>query len=168
MRFPLQVFAAVREAWPQHKPLGVRVSATDWVEGGWTLDDTVALAQRLCALGCDWIDVSSGGLVPGAAIATAPGYQVPFAQRVRAETGATTMAVGMITEPLQAEAIIAEGKADLVALARGMLYDPHWAWHAAEALGARASYPDQYRRCRPEARADVFAEPPSRSRGGGR
>jgi 2,4-dienoyl-CoA reductase-like NADH-dependent reductase (Old Yellow Enzyme family) len=154
MRFPLEVFEAVRAAWPGDKPFGVRVSATDWAEGGWSVEDTVRFARELKALGCDWIDVSSGGLVKDQQIPTEPGYQVPFSQRVRSETGMTTIAVGMITQPEQAEAIVAGGKADMVALARGMLYDPRWAWHAAEALGGRVFYPNQYLRCRPRVRND--------------
>ncbi|MDX1430933.1 MAG: NADH:flavin oxidoreductase/NADH oxidase [Gammaproteobacteria bacterium] len=159
MRFPLAVFDAVRAAWPDDKPLGVRVSATDWIEDGWTLEDTIAFARELAARGCDWIDVSSGGLAPPDVIPTAPGYQVPFARAVRAATGLTTIAVGMITEPRQAEAIVGRGDADLVALARGMLHDPRWTWHAAEELGGDAPYPKQYERSRPRLRADMFADP---------
>ncbi len=151
MRFPLAVFGAVRAVWPEDKPLGMRVSATDWVQGGWTLEETIVFARELKARGCDWIDVSSGGIDPAQRVPVGPGYQVPFAEKVRAEVGMTTVAVGMITEPRQAEEIIATGKADIVALARGMLYDPHWTWHAAAALGAEASYPNQYLRCRPAA-----------------
>lgn len=158
MRFPLEVFSAVRAVWPAAKPLGVRLSAVDWIEGGWTLEDTIAYVKALQSRGCDWIDASSGGITPTERIAVGPGYQVPFAERIRAETGITTLAIGMITQARQAEEIIASGKADLVALARGMLYDPRWAWHAAAELGAEAWYPNQYLRCRPEARADVFAE----------
>ncbi|TXF10799.1 NADH:flavin oxidoreductase/NADH oxidase [Pelomicrobium methylotrophicum] len=158
MRFPLEVFAAMRAAWPEDKPLGVRVSATDWAEGGWSLPDTLAFARALKALGCDWIDVSSGGLVKNQVIETYPGYQVPFAEAVRQATGLTTIAIGMITEPRHAEAIVAHGQADMVALARGMLYDPRWAWHAAAELGATVYYPNQYLRCRPWVRHDTFAE----------
>ena len=157
MRFPLEVFEAVRAAWPNDKPIGVRVSATDWAEGGWSVDDTVRFALELKALGCDWIDVSSGGLVNNQKISTGPGYQVPFSQQVRSEAAMTTIAVGMITEPEQAEEIVAGGKADMVALARGMLYDPRWAWHAAEALSGRVQYPNQYLRCRPHVRNDPLA-----------
>jgi 2,4-dienoyl-CoA reductase-like NADH-dependent reductase (Old Yellow Enzyme family) len=144
MRFTLEIFAAVRAAWPEHKPLGIRVSATDWTEGGWDVEQTVALAAELKARGCDYIHVSSGGLSPRQQIAAGPGYQVPFARRIRQETGLTTIAVGLITEPRQAEAIVAEGSADMVALARGMLYDPRWPWHAATELGAQVSAPPQY------------------------
>jgi len=144
MRFALEVFAAVRAAWPQHKPLGIRVSASDWVEGGWDLEQTAALAAELKARGCDFIHVSSGGLSPKQQVALAQGYQVPFARRVKQETGLNTIAVGLITEAKQAEGIIADGSADLVALARGMLYDPRWPWHAAAELGAQVSAPPQY------------------------
>jgi 2,4-dienoyl-CoA reductase-like NADH-dependent reductase (Old Yellow Enzyme family) len=149
MRFPLEVFEAMRQVWPAAKPLGVRISATDYAEGGWDLEDSVSLAAALKRLGCDFIDVSGGGLVPWQKIPLGPGYQVPFAARIRQEVGITTMAVGMINQPGQAEEIIARGQADLVALARGMLYNPRWAWHAAEALGAEVEYPPQYRRCQP-------------------
>jgi len=158
MRFPLEVFEAAREAWPAGLPCGVRVSATDWVEGGWDLDQTVAFAAELRQRGCDWIDCSSGGVSPAQKIAAGPGYQVPFARRVRAEAGLATIAVGLITEPLQAEQIIAAGDADMVALARGVLYDPRWGWHAAAALGATVSAPKQYWRCEPSSRRGLFRE----------
>lgn len=144
MRFPLEVFDAMRAAWPEHKPLGVRISATDWVPGGWDMEQTVALAAALKALGCDYVHASSGGLSAAQQIAPAPGYQVPFARRIRQETGMPAIAVGLITEARQAEAILAEGGADFVALARGMLYDPRWPWHAAAELGAQVSAPPQY------------------------
>jgi 2,4-dienoyl-CoA reductase-like NADH-dependent reductase (Old Yellow Enzyme family) len=149
MRFPLEVFEAMRAVWPGSKPLGVRISATDYAEGGWDIDDSVSLAAELQKRGCDYIDVSGGGLVPWQKISLGPGYQVPFAARIRQEVGITTMAVGMINQPRQAEEIIASGQADLVALARGMLYNPRWVWHAAEALGAEMEYPPQYRRGHP-------------------
>jgi len=158
MRFPLEVFAAMRAAWPEHKPLGVRVSCTDWAEGGWDLEQSVAFAKELKKLGCDWIDASSGGLVKNQAIPVGPGYQVPFAERIRKDVGITTIAIGMITEAEQAEKIVAEGKADMVALARGFLWDPRWAWHAAIRLGATPRIPNQYQRARPAGRADVFGE----------
>jgi len=158
MRFPLEVFAAVRAEWPEDKPLGVRVSCTDWIEGGWDVEQTVAFARELKKLGCDWIDASSGGLMKNQAIPVAPGYQVPFAERVRKDAGIPTIAIGLITEAGQAERIVAEGKADMVSLARGFLWDPRWAWHAALELGATPSIPRQYLRARPAARADVFGE----------
>jgi len=136
MRFPLEVIETVRAAWPEDKPLFVRVSATDWVENGWTLEDTVAFAARAKALGVDVIDCSSGGMaVPPGAIKAGPGFQVPFAERVRKEAEIATMAVGMITEPQLAEAVVAEGRADLVAIAREALYDAAWPHHAFRALG---------------------------------
>ncbi len=144
LRFPLEVFDAVRAAWPAHKVLGMRISATDWVEGGWDLDQTLVLAAELKARGCDYLHVSGGGLSPKQQVPLGPGYQVPFARRIKQETGLTTIAVGLITEAKQAEAILAEGSADLVALARGMLYDPRWPWHAAAELGAQVSVPPQY------------------------
>jgi NADPH2 dehydrogenase len=149
MRFPLEVFDAVRAEWPDDKPLGMRISAVDYLDGGLRIEDSVAFGQRLAERRCDWIDVSSGGIAAGEIIAAGPGYQVPFAEQIRRQTGLTTMAVGMITEARQAEAIVASGQADMVALARGMLYDPRWAWHAAAELGAEVTYPNQYLRCQP-------------------
>lgn len=149
LRFPLEVFAAVRAVWPERKPLGVRVSCTDWAEGGWDIEQTVAYAKELKRLGCDWIDASSGGLVKHQVIPAAPGYQVPFAERIRRDVGMTTIAIGLITQARQAESIVAEGKADMVALARGFLWDPHWAWHAAHELGASVRIAPQYLRARP-------------------
>jgi len=158
MRFPLEVFAAVRAEWPQEKPVGVRLSCTDWAEGGWDVEQTVAFARELKKLGCDWIDASSGGLIKNQAIPVAPGYQVPFAERVRKDAGIPTVAIGLITEARQAERIVAGGKADMVSLARGFLWDPRWAWHAALELGAIPHIPKQYLRARPAGRADVFGE----------
>jgi 2,4-dienoyl-CoA reductase-like NADH-dependent reductase (Old Yellow Enzyme family) len=149
MRFALEVFQAVREVWPEHKPLGIRVSSTDWVEGGWTIEDTIAFAKELKALGCDWIDASSGGSVKQQVVPFSPGYQVPFAERIRKEVGITTIAVGLITDPHEAERIVAEGKADMVALGRGFLWDARWGWHAARTLGGNASIPAQYQRAAP-------------------
>ena len=149
MRFPLQVFDAVRAAWPAHRPLGMRVSATDWIDEGWDLEQTVALARELENRDCDWLDVSSGGLSDEQRVKTGPGYQVPFAEHIKQQTGLTIISVGMITEPQQAEDIIASGKADLVALARGFLYNPRWVWHAANELGYDLRYPNPYLRCAP-------------------
>ena len=153
MRLPLAVFDAVRASFPSDRPVGVRVSATDWVESqaSWQLDDTIAFAQALKPLGCDWIDVSSGGLSPAQKITPAPGYQLPLAQAVRAASGLPTMAVGLITEPQQAEAVRASGQADLVALGRRFLFDPHWAWRAARELGIDIPVPPQYQRALPAA-----------------
>lgn len=145
-QFPLKVAEAVRRAWPEELPVFVRVSATDWVEGGWDVEECVRFAGWLRELGVDLVDCSSGGLVPGARIPVGPGYQVPFAAAVRRGAGIATGAVGMITEPEQAEQIVAAGEADAVFLARAMLRDPYWALRAARALGAEAPWPVQYRR----------------------
>jgi len=158
MRFPLEVFAAVRAAWPEHKPLGIRISCTDWIDGGWDLEQSVVFARELKRLGCDWIDCSSGGLMKNQVIPVGPGYQVPFAERIRKDAGIVTIAIGLITEAGQAEKIVAEGKADMVALARGFLWDPRWAWHAAIELGSTPRIPPQYLRAWPAGRADVFGE----------
>ncbi len=149
MRFPLQVFRAMRAVWPAERPLGVRVSATDWVDGGWDLAQTIALTRALREEGCDFVDVSSGGLHPAQRIPLRPGYQVPFAEAVRRETGVVSWAVGLITGARQAEAIVSGGRADMVALARGFLDDPHWAWHAALKLGVEIEYPFMYVRAHP-------------------
>lgn len=156
MRFPLRVVAAVRRALPQNRMLGLRLSATDWVPGGWDIEDSVVFAKRIKEMGVDYIHVSSGGLSPDQRIPVKPGYQVPFAARIKKETGLRTIAVGLITEPLQAEAIVGSGQADLVALARGILYDPRWPWHAAAALGDSVVPPPQYRRCQPHGLKDLF------------
>lgn len=156
MRFPLMVAQAVRLQWPENLPLFVRISATDWEDGGWTLEESITLAQRLKDLGVDLVDCSSGGLIPAASkfpVAAAggvePGYQVPFAQALREQAGIATAAVGLITEPAQAEAIIAEGKADLALLGRELLRDPHWPLHAARVLGDETAWPPQYERAKP-------------------
>ena len=150
MRFPIEVFDAVREAFPADKPVWMRISATDWVSGGWDIDGTVALSKALGKRGCAAIHVTTGGVSPLQAIKMGPGYQVPYAQRVKAEVGLPTIAVGLITEPEQAEAIIANGEADAVSLARAMLYDPRWPWHAAAKLGAHVTAPKQYLRSQPQ------------------
>jgi len=156
MRFPLEVFSAVREVWPEAKPLGVRISASDWIDCGWDLPQSIEFAQRLKRAGCDWIDASSGGLAPEQKITLVPGYQVPFAEAIRKAVGIPTIAVGLITEPRQAEDIVASGKADMVALARGMLFDPHWAWRAAAELGGEVRAPKQYWRAPPRAAETIF------------
>ena len=158
MRFPLEVFQAVREAVPASLPVGIRVSATDWIEHGWDLDQTVAFGHALKKRGCDFIHVSTGGISPLQQITVGPGYQVAFAAKVKAETGLPTMAVGLITEPRQAEAIVAAGEADMVSLARGVLYDPRWPWHAAAELGATVQAPRQYWRSQPREHARLFGE----------
>ncbi|OZI58933.1 NADH:flavin oxidoreductase/NADH oxidase [Bordetella genomosp. 1] len=157
MRFPLEVFEAVRKALP-NAVLGVRVSATDWVDGGWDPAQTVQFLNALKPMGCAFADVSTGGVSPLQKIPLGPGYQVPFASQIKAETGLPTMAVGLITEAAQAEAIVAEGQADMVALARGMLYDPRWPWHAAAELGGQVSAPPQYWRSQPRGLSALFGE----------
>ncbi|MGW9368502.1 NADH:flavin oxidoreductase/NADH oxidase [Streptomyces xanthophaeus] len=146
-RFALEVVDAVREVWPQELPLFFRISATDWLEeDGWTADETVRLADLLLEHGVDLLDVSTGGLAPGVTIPLGPGYQVPFAARVKAETALPVAAVGLITEPAQAEKILANGEADAVLLGRELLRDPYWARRAALELGAELRVPEQYHR----------------------
>jgi 2,4-dienoyl-CoA reductase-like NADH-dependent reductase (Old Yellow Enzyme family) len=156
MRFPLEVFDAVRAAFPERKPVGLRLSSTDWVEGGWDLAQTIEYAHELKKRGVDWIDASSGGVSPLQKIPLGPGYQVQFAEAIRKATGLTTIAVGLITEAKQAEEIVASGKADIVALARGMLYDPRWGWHAAAELGGEVFAPPQYWRSQPSTQKALF------------
>ena len=150
MKFPLEVAAAVREAWPKERCLGARISANDWMPGGATPDDAVAYARELDRLGFDYVCVSSGALVPYAKIPVSLGYQVPFAAKVKKETDIAVRAVGLIVRPEQAEEIVSSGQADMVALARGFLDDPRWVWHAAEHFGVRAEVPPQYARTRPD------------------
>jgi NADPH2 dehydrogenase len=150
MRFPLEVAAAVRAVWPQDRPLGARITGFDWVEGGMQVADAVAYAAALKDLGYDFCCVSSGGVQAKTGVKVGPAYQTPFAKQIRAEAKIATRAVGMIVAPHQAEDIIASGAADMIALARGFLYDPRWVWHAAEALGAEAAYPPQYARSKPK------------------
>jgi 2,4-dienoyl-CoA reductase-like NADH-dependent reductase (Old Yellow Enzyme family) len=156
MRFPLEAFRAVRDAFPADRPVTVRVSGTDWVAGGWDIEQTVAFAQALEAEGCSGIHVSSGGLDPRQQIPVGPSYQVPLARAVRQAVGIPVIAVGLITDFEQAEAIVGTGDADLVALARGMLYDPRWPWHAAAHLGAQVKAPPQYMRSQPRQFGDLF------------
>jgi len=161
-RLLLQVADSVRAVWPDHLPLFVRISATDWAAGGWTPDESVELARHLKARGVDLVDVSSGGQIPTAQVPVGPGYQVPFAARIRREAGIPTAAVGMITEPKQANAIVEAGEADLVVLAREMLRDPNWPLHAAIALNEQTSWPVQYLRAAPHhslPRAPLHVEP---------
>jgi 2,4-dienoyl-CoA reductase-like NADH-dependent reductase (Old Yellow Enzyme family) len=158
LRYPLELFDAVRAVFPAGKPVGVKVSATDWVEGGWDLAQTIELAHALKARGVDWIDVSSGGVSPLQKIPLGPGYQVPMAQVIKAATGVNTIAVGLITQAQQAEAILAAGQADMVALARGMLYDPRWGWHAAAELGGQVTAPPQYWRSQPSTQKELFGK----------
>ncbi|CAB3760720.1 NADH:flavin oxidoreductase/NADH oxidase [Paraburkholderia solisilvae] len=158
MRYPLEIFDIVRAAFPADKPVGVRVSAIDWVEGGSTLDDTIAFAQELKKRGCDWIDASSGGVSALQKIPLEPGYQVPFAQAIRQATGLPTIAVGLISDPEHANRLIEAGDADLVAMARAMLYDPRWPWHAAAQLGASVNAPPQYWRSQPRDQKTLFGD----------
>jgi 2,4-dienoyl-CoA reductase-like NADH-dependent reductase (Old Yellow Enzyme family) len=156
MRLTLEVYDSVRAAFPPERPVSVRVSGTDWAEGGWDIGQTIALARALEARGCSAIHVSSGGLTPAQKIPVGPSYQVPLARAVKATTSMPVVAVGMITDFDQAEAIVGTGDADLVALARAMLYDPRWPWHAAAHLGARVSAPNQYRRSQPARHRNLF------------
>ena len=146
IRLLCEVVQSVRGTWPSNLPLFVRISATDWAEGGWDVDQSIGLARRLAPLGVDLIDCSSGGLMPGVKIPVGPGYQVGFAARIRKEAGILTGAVGLITEAVQANDIVASGQADLVLLARQLLRDPYWPLHAARLLGARPAWPPQYLR----------------------
>jgi 2,4-dienoyl-CoA reductase-like NADH-dependent reductase (Old Yellow Enzyme family) len=156
MRYPLQVFAAVRAAFPG--VLGMRISASDWVEGGLDIAQSTLFAQQLKSLGCDFIHVSSGGLSPQQKIALGPNYQVPFARQIRAASGLATTAVGLITEAHQAEAILQAGDADLIALARAFLYQPRWGWQAAAALGGTLQANPVYWRCLPRDAQAVFGK----------
>jgi 2,4-dienoyl-CoA reductase-like NADH-dependent reductase (Old Yellow Enzyme family) len=149
MRFPLEVFDAVRQAFSPTKPVSIRVSATDWADGGLDIEQTCVFAEALEEHGCDAIHVSSGGNHPGQKVAVGPSYQVPFARAVKAVVDIPVITVGLITAFEQAEAIVSTGDADMIALARGMLYDPRWPWHAAAALGERVWAPPQYLRCQP-------------------
>jgi len=151
MRFALRVARAVRERWPADLPVFARISATDWVEGGWDLEQSVVLSRELAAAGVDLVDCSSAGMVPHADIPARPGYQVPFAEAIRRAAGVPTGAVGLITEPEQAEHIVASGQADVVLLARELLRDPYWPLHAAHALGVDVPWPKQYDRAKPRA-----------------
>lgn len=146
MKFPLEVAAAMREVWPKDRALGIRINATDWVDGGWTPEDAVAYVRELQRIGLDYVCVSSGATVPYAKIPVAPGFQVGFAEKVRKETGIKTRAVGMIADPEQAEQILALGQADMIAMARAILDNPRWVWHAAERFGVKLDYPPQYAR----------------------
>ena len=157
LRFPLEVFDAVRAALPAGLPLGVRFSATDWVEGGWDVEQSIAFSEALQARGCNFLHVSSGGLSPQQKIPLGPGYQIPLAAAIRRAVRTPVIGVGLVTQPEQAEAIVADGQADLVALARGMLYDPRWPWHAAAKLGAQVQAPPQYWRSQPAEHKALFA-----------
>lgn len=150
MRLPLEAARAVREAWPRERALGARITASDWMDGGLAPEDAIAFARELKAIGYDYVCVSSGGLSPLARIKVEPGYQVPFAEKVKKAVPIAVRAVGMIADAEQAERIVASGQADMVALARAFLDDPRWVWHAAERLGGKVEYPPQYARSLPE------------------
>ncbi|MEX5745378.1 NADH:flavin oxidoreductase/NADH oxidase [Massilia sp. X63] len=156
MRFPLEVLEAVRAAVPSEMAVGVRISATDWVEGGWEIEQSLRFARELEERGCDFIHVSSGGLSPRQKIPVGPGYQLAFAQRIKRETGMPTIGVGLITEAQHAESILQQGQADLIGLARAMLYDPRWPWHAAVTLGEQVFAPPQYWRSQPREHKELF------------
>lgn len=149
LRFPLEVFHAVRSALPDSVAVGVRLSATDWVDGGWDVEQSIVFSQQLEAAGSDYVHVSSGGLSPQQKITVGPGYQLPFARDIRKQVKIPVIGVGLITEPKQAEQALQVGDADLIALARAVLYDPRWPWHAAAELGAQAKAPPQYLRSEP-------------------
>jgi 2,4-dienoyl-CoA reductase-like NADH-dependent reductase (Old Yellow Enzyme family) len=159
MRFPLEVFDSVRAAFPAERPVTMRVSGTDWAEGGWSIEQTVAFAEALEARGCSAIHVSGGGLTPAQQVPIGPNYQVPLARAVKQALNIPVIAVGLITDFEQAEAIIGTGDADLIALARAMLYDPRWPWHAAAYFGAQVKAPNQYLRSQPRQYRDLFAGP---------
>lgn len=146
MKFPLEVARALREAWPKDRALGARISASDWAEGGMAIEETVAFARALKAAGFDYVCVSSAAIVPQQKMKVEPGYNAPFAARIRAESGILTRVGGMIADPAQAEAILQSGAADQICLARAMLDNPRWAWHAAERYGVKLDYPPQYAR----------------------
>jgi 2,4-dienoyl-CoA reductase-like NADH-dependent reductase (Old Yellow Enzyme family) len=158
MRFPLEVFDAVRDNFPADRPIGVRVSGTDWAEGGWDIDQTMEFAKALEARGCSVVHVSSGGLTADQKIPVGPSYQVPLARAVKAATKMPVVAVGLIVDFEQAEAIVATGDADLIALARAMLFNPRWPWHAAAYFGARVKAPNQYLRSQPRRYPHLFDE----------
>jgi len=158
MRYPLEVFEAMRKAWPADKPMGIRVSAVDWVDGGTTIEDTIAFANELKALGCDYMDVSSGQLDYRQKIPFAAHYNAPFAERVRKNAGLATMSVGLITGAREAEEIIASGQADMVALARGAMYDPRWPVHAAMELGVEPPFVPRLMPAHPKMRPMIFPD----------
>jgi 2,4-dienoyl-CoA reductase-like NADH-dependent reductase (Old Yellow Enzyme family) len=156
IRFPLELFAAVRAAY--QGVLGIRISASDWIEGGWNPEETADFASRLKPLGCDFVHISSGGISPLQKIALGPKYQVPFAKLVKDRSGLPTMTVGLITDPQQAEGILQAGDADLIALARAFLYKPRWAWEAATALGGTVPSNERYWRCLPREAQAIFGD----------
>lgn len=156
MRMTLDVFKAVRNVFPADKPVGIRISAVDWVDGGWNLDDSIVLSRELERLGCDYIHVSGGGLSDKQQLSVGPGYQVPYAQKIKENIHIPVIAVGLITDPEQAETILRTEQADMIAVGRGILYDPRWPWHAAAELGERIVIPNQYLRSAPHRSKDLF------------
>ena len=159
MRFPLEVFRAMRAVWPAHKPMGVRLSATDWdTASSWDIEESTQFSKLLETSGCDWLDVSSGGVSRNQKIKIEPGYQVHFAERIKSEVTIPVMTVGLITEPEQAQDILTHGKADMVALARTLLFNPRWVWHAAARLGATVDAPVQYWRSTPSEAGRLFGD----------
>ena len=159
MRFPLEVFAAMRAAWPENKPMGVRISASDWdSDSSWDISEAIVFSAALEKLGCDWIDVSSGGASRNQKIELKPGYQVHFAQAIKTAIDIPVMAVGLITEPNQAEDILTNDQADMIAIGRGFLYNPRWVWHAAAELGATVTAPQQYWRSLPAKAGRLFGD----------
>ena len=158
LRFPLEVFDAVKAALPENYTLGIRISASDWVTGGWDVEQSIVLTKALEQRGCSFIHVSSGGVSPLQQIPLVPGYQVEFADKIKQTTSMPVIAVGLITEAEQAESIVANGQADMIGIARGILYDPHWPWHAAAKLGASVDAPKQYWRSQPRDQKALFGE----------
>ncbi|WP_392558579.1 NADH:flavin oxidoreductase/NADH oxidase [Orbus mooreae] len=156
MRFVLEIFQAIRAVFPKHKGVGIRISATDWVDDGWNLDESIILAKALDKLGCSYIHVSTGGLDIRQKILVGPNYQVPFAQAIKQQVSMPVIAVGLITEAAQAEAIVLTGQADMVAIGRDMLFNPHWPWFAAKALAAQVTVPPQYYRSAPHGAKALF------------
>ena len=165
MRLGLEIFDLCRSAFPPGRPMGVRISATDWVDGGWTIEDSIVFANELKSRGCDYICTTSGGVSLMQKIDAKPGYQIPFAERVRRASGIATMAVGQITEPQYAESILVEGNADMIAIGRRLMFEPHWAWRAASELGVFLKYPVRYRNAHPRiGQAMDFSELPEKRR----
>lgn len=158
MRFAIEVFQAIRSVFPKQKGVGIRISATDWVDGGWSLDESIVLAKKLDELGCSYIHVSTGGLDIRQQIPVGPNYQVPFAQAIKQHVTMPVIAVGLITEAQQAEAIISTAQADMVAIGRDMLFNPHWPWFAAQTLGAQITAPPQYYRSAPHGTKELFKQ----------
>jgi len=156
IRFAVEIFEAIRAVFPKHKGVGIRISATDWVDGGWNLEESILLAKKLDQLGCSYIHVSTGGLDIRQQIPVGPNYQVSFAQAIKQQVGMPVIAVGLITDAIQAEAIVSTGQADMVAIGRDMLFNPHWAWQAAKELGGQVIAPPQYNRSAPHGAKKLF------------